>query len=88
MSVAALPGGMLRASSRLRPLPLSLVGWCVSCDNDNYNNNNNNNDKDNDIDNDNNCLKRMNETSHLWYEKYSKYVCFKQVESSIYGQAL
>ena len=34
-NVAALPGGMLGARSRLRPLPLSLVGWCAS-----YNNNN------------------------------------------------
>ena len=33
MSVAALPGGMLGARSRLRPLPLSLVGWCASCNN-------------------------------------------------------
>ena len=33
MSVAALPGGMLGAHSRLRPLPLSLVGWCASCNN-------------------------------------------------------
>ena len=31
MSVVALPGGMLGAHSGLRPLPLSLVGWCVSC---------------------------------------------------------
>ena len=31
MSVAVLPGGMLGARSRLRPLPLSLVGWCASC---------------------------------------------------------
>ena len=41
MSVAALPGGMLGARSRLRPLPLSLVGWCASCNNDNNNDNNN-----------------------------------------------
>ena len=33
MSVAALPGGMLGARSRLRPLLLSLVGWCASCNN-------------------------------------------------------
>ena len=33
MSVAALLGGMLGALSRLRPLPLSLVGWCASCNN-------------------------------------------------------
>ena len=44
MSVVALPGGMLEARSRLRPLPLSLVGWCASC---NYNNNNNNNNSNN-----------------------------------------
>ena len=37
MSVAALPGGMLGARTRLRPLPLSLVGWCASCNNDNNN---------------------------------------------------
>ena len=30
-----LPGGMLGARSRPRPLPLSLVGWCVSCNNNN-----------------------------------------------------
>ena len=41
MSVAALPGEMLGALSRLRPIPLSLVGWCASCDNNNNNNNNN-----------------------------------------------
>ena len=41
MSVAALPGGMLGARRTLRPLPLSLVGWCASF------NNNNNNDNDN-----------------------------------------
>ena len=34
---------MLGACSRLRPLPLSLVGWCASCNNINNNNNNNNN---------------------------------------------
>ena len=33
MSVVALPGGMLGARSRLRPLPMSLVGWCASCNN-------------------------------------------------------
>ena len=37
MSVAALPGGMLGDRSRLRPLPLSLVGWCASCNNNNNN---------------------------------------------------
>ena len=37
MSVAALPRGMLGARSRLRPLPLSLVGWCASCNNNNNN---------------------------------------------------
>ena len=36
MSVAALPGGMLGARSRLRPLLLPLDGRCASC----YNNNN------------------------------------------------
>ena len=33
MSGAALPGGMLGAYRSPRPLPLSLVGWCVSCNN-------------------------------------------------------
>ena len=33
---------MLGARTRLRPLPLSLVGWCASCNNNNNNNNNNN----------------------------------------------
>ena len=52
MSVAALPSGMLGARSRLRPLPLSLAGWCVSCYNNNNNNNNNNkNNKNNNINN-------------------------------------
>ena len=37
MPVAALPGGMLGACSGLRPLPLSLVGWCASCNNNNNN---------------------------------------------------
>ena len=41
MSIAALPGRMLGARSRLRPIPLSLVGWCASCNNNNNNNNNN-----------------------------------------------
>ena len=45
MSVAAFPSGMLGTRSRLRPLPLSLVGWCASCYNNNNNNNNNNNKK-------------------------------------------
>ena len=49
MSVADFPGGMLGARSRLRPFPLSLIGWCSSC-----NNNNNNNDDDDDDDNNNN----------------------------------
>ena len=31
--VADSPGGMLGACSRLRPLPLSLVGWSASCNN-------------------------------------------------------
>ena len=31
MSVAALPGGVLGARNRLKPLPLSLVGWCANC---------------------------------------------------------
>ena len=39
MSFAALPGGMLGARGKQRPLPLSLVGRCASC-NDNHNNNN------------------------------------------------
>ena len=34
MSVVAFAGGMLGARSRLKPFPLSLVGWCMSC----YNN--------------------------------------------------
>ena len=34
MSVVVLPAGMLEGCNRLRPLPLSLVGWCASC-NDN-----------------------------------------------------
>ena len=33
MSVVAFPGGMLGARSRLRSLPLSLVGLCASCNN-------------------------------------------------------
>ena len=41
MSVAALPGGMLGARSRLRPLPLSLVGWCASRNNNNNTTNKN-----------------------------------------------
>ena len=36
-------GDMLGACSRLRSLLLSLVAWCVSCDNSNNSNNNNNN---------------------------------------------
>ena len=47
MSVAAFPGGMLGARSRLRPLPQILVGWCVSCNNYNNNNNSNKNNKKN-----------------------------------------
>ena len=43
MSVEALSGGMLRACSRLRPLPLSLVGWYVICNISKNNNSNNNN---------------------------------------------
>ena len=42
MSVVVLPGEMLGACSRLRPLPLSLVWWCMSCNNKNDNNSDNN----------------------------------------------
>ena len=45
MSVADLPGGMLGARSRLRSLPLSLVGWFGSCNNKDNNHNNNNNNR-------------------------------------------
>ena len=54
MSVVALPGGMLGARSRLRPLPLSLAGWCASCYNNNDNDNNHDNDNNNNNNNDNN----------------------------------
>ena len=47
MSVVALPGRMLGACSRLRPLPLSLAGWCASCNNNSNNNGNNNNNSNN-----------------------------------------
>ena len=33
MSVAALPSGLLGFRSRLRPLPLSSVGCCATCNN-------------------------------------------------------
>ena len=51
MSVAALPGGMLGARSRLRPLPLSLVGWCASCNSNNNSSNNNNSNNNNNCNN-------------------------------------
>ena len=35
MSVVTLPGRVQGARRRPRPLPLSLVGWCASCNNDN-----------------------------------------------------
>ena len=58
MSVAAFPGKMLGARSKLRPLPLSLIGWYTSCNNYNnncdYNNCDNNNCDDYNNDN-NNC---------------------------------
>ena len=41
MSFVAFPGGMLGACSRLRPLSISLIGWCASCNTSNNNNNNN-----------------------------------------------
>ena len=49
MSVAAFLGGMLGARSRLRLLPLSLVGWCASCNKNNNNSNNNNNNNNTEV---------------------------------------
>ena len=39
ISIVAVSCRMLGAHSRLRPLPLSSVGLCVSCNNNNDNNN-------------------------------------------------
>ena len=40
MIIVILSGGMLGSRSRLRPLPLSIVGWYASCNSNNNNNNN------------------------------------------------
>ena len=53
MSVAALPDKMLGACSRLKPLSLSLVGWCASCNNNNDDDDDDDDDTDNDTDNNN-----------------------------------
>ena len=38
MIIVILPGGMRGSRSRLRPLLLSIVGWCASCNSNNNNN--------------------------------------------------
>ena len=75
MSVVALPGGMLGARSRLRPLPLSLVGWCASCNNNNSNNDNNKNNKSNNNNNNNN--------NNSWVQQHSTLLAIAPAYASV-----
>ena len=77
---------MLGARSRLRPLPLSLVGWCASCNNndddnnDDDDNNNNNNDDNNNNDNNNNDNDNNINNSNISTIEYDKHHKHKDLE--------